>query len=153
MILSKYQGQRNDKNKDQYCANVALKVNAKLSNLLNSAQAWETLFPNEEGIYEKGITWIREVPTFVMGISISNTLGQNAVSVIGGSVCLDSSCMRMAQDVKVQSKTELIDSSILEDLTRALLLQYYYHGEKIPERMLIFRGQLYMLFCNLNHFI
>ena len=104
IISSKFQSQRDDRSKNQFCSNVAIKVNAKLSSASNSAQAWQTYYDNV-----KGIPWIRDVPTFVMGISISNTLGQNAVSVISGSVCLDSSCMRMAQDVKIQSKTELID--------------------------------------------
>lgn len=136
IISPKFKSQRNDRSKDQFCSNVAIKVNAKLSSASNSAQAWQTYYDNV-----KGIPWIRDVPTFVMGISISNTLGQNAVSVISGSVCLDSSCMRMAQDVKIQSKKEdLIDGSILEDLTRALLLQYYLDQKQMPERMLIYRG-------------
>ncbi len=95
IIASKYQGQRNDRSKDQYCSNVAIKVNAKLSSSLNSAHAWSTHHDNMEGI-----TWIRDAPTFVMGISLSNTLGQNAVSIIGASACLDSSCMRFAQEYR-----------------------------------------------------
>ncbi len=141
IISSKYSGQRNDKNKDLYCANVAIKVNAKLSSVVNAGQVWDTYYPNDNGIDQQGIPWVRDVPTFVMGISTSNTLGQNAVSIISASACLDQSCMRMAQDVKVQNKTELINGSILEDITRNLLVQYYYHNDcQIPERMVIFRG-------------
>jgi hypothetical protein len=128
---------RDDNSKDQYCSNVALKVNAKLSSITNKAHVWST----HHGIME-GIPWVRDVPTFVMGISISNTLGQHAVSIISASICLDSSCMRFAQDVKIQSKTEVIDESILEDITTSLLIQYYLHNNNtIPQRMLVYRGK------------
>lgn len=137
IIATKFQGQSNDKSKDQYCGNVAIKVNAKMSSILNEARAWNTSHNRCEGI-----PWVGEVPTFVMGISISNTLGQSAVSMISASASLDSSCMRFAQDLKIQSKTEIIDSSVLADLTKSLLIQYYLHNKKkIPERMLVYRGK------------
>jgi hypothetical protein len=137
IIATKFQGQRNDRSKDQYCSNVALKVNAKLSSISNKAHVWST----HHGTME-GIPWVRDVPTFVMGISISNTLGQHGVSIISASVCLDSSCMRFAQDVKIQSKTEVIDESILEDITKSLLIQYYLHNNNtMPQRMLVYRGK------------
>lgn len=137
VIANKYESQRDEKNKDQFCSNVAIKVNAKLSNTTNQAQTWSTACDGTEGIH-----WIQEAPTFVMGLSISNTLGQHANSIIGGSVCLDKYCMRLAQEVKVQTKTEMIDGTILVDLTKSLLMQYYIHNQnQIPKRMLIYRGK------------
>jgi hypothetical protein len=136
-IIAKNFAFKRDGAKDQYCSNVALKVNAKLSSISNKAHVWST----HHGTME-GIPWVRDVPTFVMGISISNTLGQHAVSIISASICLDSSCMRFAQDVKIQSKTEVIDESILEDITTSLLIQYYLHNNNtIPQRMLVYRGK------------
>ena len=57
VIATKYQGQRYDKSKDQFCGNVAQKVNAKLSNMSNKAKVWNTYYQNVEGI-----PWISEVP-------------------------------------------------------------------------------------------
>lgn len=132
IIASNYQGQRS---KEQYCSNVTIKVNAKLSSISNGAHAWSTHHHNVEGI-----PWVREAPTFVLGLSISNTLGQHAISIISASACLDSSCMRFAQDIKIQTKTEIIDDSVLIDLTKSLLIQFFLHnGKQMPERILVYR--------------
>ena len=136
IISPKYMGQRNDKSKDQFCGNLAIKVNAKLSNVMNQGRCWTTQFDGREGV-----PWICEAPTFVIGISISNTLGNNAVSMIAASTCLDSTCMRFAQDIRIQSKTEVIDEAILVDITKSLLHQYYTHNKKLPERVLVYRGK------------
>ncbi len=66
IIASKYNDQRNDRSKDSYCSNLSIKVNAKLSSTTDKAHAWEIYYDSR-----KGIPWIRDVPTFVMGISIS----------------------------------------------------------------------------------
>jgi len=134
IIATKYLGQRNDRSKDQYCSNVAIKVNAKLSSTTNKAHAWGTYHGNVEGI-----PWVTDCPTFVMGISLSNTMGQNAVSIISASACLDGSCMRFAQDVRIQSKTEILDESTLVSLTKGLLIQYFLQNQKKPERILVYR--------------
>ena len=94
IVASKYQGQ-SEKSKDPYCANVAMKVNGKLSNMSNEARVWSTSHNGAEGI-----SWLREAPTFVMGLSMSNTLGQSPVSIISGTTGLDSCCIRMGQDVR-----------------------------------------------------
>lgn len=97
-------------------------MNAKLSSYSNKAHAWSTQH-NDNGKYIDGIPWISEpVPTFVVGFSISNTMGMDAVSVIAAAACLDSSCMRVAEDVRIQSKTEIIDENILISLTKSLLI-------------------------------
>ena len=146
ITVNKFQEQRNDRSKDLFCSNVAIKVNAKLSSMTNKAHAWSTHHNAVEGI-----PWISEdAPTFVMGLSSSSTLGQSAVSIISASCCLDKSCMRLAQDFKIQSKTEIIDDSILIDLTKGLLIQFYLHNDKkLPERILVYRGKLIFL-CQIN---
>ncbi len=138
IIGSNYMSRRNDSQKDQFCANVAIKVNGKLSNISNEARVWSTYHDDAEGI-----PWLRDAPTFVMGLSISNTHGQNSNSVICGTVGLDACCIRFGQDARIQTKTEIIEPTTLVALTKNLLLQYYLHNEKIlPQRMLIYRGQL-----------
>jgi hypothetical protein len=79
VITKSFDKQRNDGGRDQYCGNIAMKVNAKLANISNGARVWNTVHNNNID----GIPWVSEVPTFVMGISLSNTLGQNSVSLIG----------------------------------------------------------------------
>ena len=65
-------------------------------------------------------------------------LGVSAVSVISASANLDSLCMRCAQGVRIQSKTEIIDSSLLTGRTKSLLIQFYYaHKNTMPQRILV----------------
>lgn len=138
IIGSKYTSRKDDSQKDQFCANVAIKVNGKLSNISNEARVWSTYHDGVEGI-----SWLRDAPTFVMGLSISNTVGYESNSVICGTVGLDNCCIRFAQDARIQTKTEIIEPTTLVALTKNLLLQYYLHNEKtLPQRMLIYRGQL-----------
>jgi len=121
---------------EQYCSNIALKVNAKLSNSCNKAVAWGT----NSAAGSEGIPWVKEVPTLVMGISVSNGLGTDTISVISASACLHQSCMQFAQDVKVQTKTELIDDTILKDLVKTLITQFrIYNKGRLPDRLLIYR--------------
>ncbi len=72
--------------------------------------------------------------------------------MISATVCLDSSCMRMAQNLRVQKKkADVIDGSILEDLTKTLLIQYHLSGNQIPERMIIYRGKK-LIFAQIKSF-
>ena len=96
------------------CSNIALKVNAKLSNSVNKACAWGTRAVNAAD----NIPWVSEAPTLVVGISISSGYGRETMSVISASACLDKGCMQFAQDVQVQSKSKLIDAGILADMTK-----------------------------------
>ena len=127
-------------NHEYSCSNVAIKVNAKMSNHWNKAHAW-TIFQKPLNGAGAGITWVQEVPTLVMGLSISNSLGQeDAISVICASAALDESCMRLAQDVRVCSKTETVDGAILISLVESLLSQYFLHNKIVPKRILVYRA-------------
>jgi len=120
----------------QYCSNIALKVNAKLSNSCNRAVAWGT--SAERG--SEGIPWVKEVPTLVIGISVSNGVGTDTISVIAASACLHYSCMQFAQAVNVQTKTELIDDTILKDLVKTMIMQFQiYNNGMFPSRILMYR--------------
>jgi len=127
------------KNQDQYCSNIALKLNTKLSNSWNKARAWGTYF-NTGGGQEGGIPWVKDVPTFVMGIGVSHGLGADSISVIGASVALDEGCMRMAQELKVQTKSDMIADSVMQDIVKALAIQFTTANKgKSPERILVYR--------------
>jgi hypothetical protein len=53
------------------CSNVALKVNTKLFSRTNDARAWTT-FDTLHREPVEGIPWVSEVPTLVVGISMSH---------------------------------------------------------------------------------
>lgn len=114
IVSSKYTSQ---KRKEQYCSNVALKINAKMSNMDNTARGWTT---TSTELHKIGVTWINEVPTMVLGISMSNSLGHgdDIVSVISVSASLDDGCMKFAQEVRICTKTEVIPDSILSNLVK-----------------------------------
>jgi len=136
VVSDKYNKQ---KRPEQYCSNIALKVNAKLSNSCNRAFAWGTSHMGQTGP-NGGIPWVGEVPTLVMGISVSNGVGQETISIISASACLDVGCMQFAQDVKVQTKTELIDDTILKDIVKTLIMQYRIYNRGVcPDRILLYR--------------
>lgn len=49
------------------CSNIALKCNTKLYNVCNKAHAWQV--SSNQGV---GVPWVCEVPTLVIGISLSH---------------------------------------------------------------------------------
>jgi len=109
-----------------------------MSNHWNQAHAWTI---SSQGLNEIGITWVRQIPTMVLGISISNSLGQeDSISVVCASATLDGSCMRLAQDVRVCSKSETVDGAILISLVESLLMQYFLHNNFLPKRILVYRA-------------
>jgi len=85
----------------------------------NQARAWNISVPR----ISDGIPWVNEVPTMVIGISLSHGLGQNSISVIGAAVALDLHMMQMAHVARVQSKSTLVSSDIMLTLTKVSL--YY----------------------------
>ena len=48
--------------------------------------------------------------------------------------------MRLAQDVRVCSKSETVDGAILISLVESLLSQYFLHNKIVPERILVYRA-------------
>lgn len=49
--------------------------------------------------------------------------GQNANSVVAGTVCLDDGCMQFAQDYRIVTKCELIPKTVLKDLIKVSQIQ------------------------------
>uniref|UniRef100_A0A6U5FXU4 Piwi domain-containing protein n=1 Tax=Corethron hystrix TaxID=216773 RepID=A0A6U5FXU4_9STRA len=107
---------------DQYCSNLAVKINTKLMNASNNARAWKTQKANSDP-NSSGIPWLMETPTVVFGFSISHGLGQDSKSVIAGHVGLDAGCMQFASTVAVQSKSDVISNEIMKDMTKVFLYQ------------------------------
>jgi hypothetical protein len=56
----------NRKSSDQMLSNLALKINAKLSNGLNRSRGWDIQYPDASRI---GLPWVNECPTLVIGLA------------------------------------------------------------------------------------
>jgi len=117
------------KSPDQYCSNIALKLNAKLSSKHNCAYAWDV------DSVEARIPWLEQAPTMVMGLSMARASGQESQSVVAASACLQNG-MQMAQAYRLQQSPSLIEPGVLN-----LAIQYYLHtGEKLPKRIIVYRN-------------
>jgi len=131
-VHAKFSAQRS---KDQYCSNIALKMNTKLMNVYNQGRGWNTISNGKNGI-----AWISEAPTMVMGVDMSHGIFQEAASVIGGSVCLDEGCMQLAQTMRVTSKSHTIPFEIMSDITKTLFIHFFHHRKLKPTRILFYRA-------------
>mmetsp|Transcript_2889 Transcript_2889/g.6223 ORF Transcript_2889/g.6223 Transcript_2889/m.6223 type:complete len:791 (-) Transcript_2889:680-3052(-) len=127
---------------EQYFSNLAIKVNAKLASSLNEARAWNTGYLGQGEVFEEGIPWVAEVPTLVIGVTTSSGVGQNAITMVCGSVGLDTGCMQVAQDARTQARHELIHSSVLKDIIKTLAIHFYNHIRELPQRLLFIRDGL-----------
>jgi len=129
---SKYNSQRN---KDQYCSNIALKLNGKLANAQNCGRAWSNDHSN-------GLPWFSEVPTLLMGLCISHDQGQETPSYVVGTVCLDRHGLQTGYKLKIQKKSSFIARSVLKDITKSLTLLYEKSVGKAPQRVIVYRDGL-----------
>jgi len=126
---------RQQRSPHQFCSNIALKVNTKLSNKSNKARAWNT----SHGVIE-GLPWMHEAPTLVLGFAISQELGQGIRSVLVGHVALDRDCMQLAPHTSVlQSKSGIIPNDIFEEMTKTLLQHFFSHTGEYPVRVVVYR--------------
>ena len=87
-------------------------------NSYNKAKAWVTKVPSSLQMADYGIPWVNELPTLVIGISLSHGLGQDSITVVGASVGLDETLMQIAQLCRVQSKSGIIAPDIMKNLTK-----------------------------------
>ena len=112
-------------------SNLAIKINEKLaSSVFDETRAWSTSFDGRQG---SGLPWVSEVPTLVIGVTTSSGIGQNALSIICGSVGLDPGLMQMGQDIRTQDKSELIHPSVLKAIVKTLTIHFYQHNRVKPE--------------------
>jgi hypothetical protein len=54
----------------------------------------------------------------VMGISLSRAPGQDCKTAVVASVCLDGPSMQMAQDLRVQESSGIVERKTMEFLTK-----------------------------------
>jgi enamine deaminase RidA (YjgF/YER057c/UK114 family) len=114
-------------------SNLAIKINAKLaSSVFGQTRAWTTSF-DVDGRPYSGLPWVSEVPTLVIGLTTSSGIGQNALSIISGSVGLDPGLMQMGQDVRTQAKNEMINPSVLKSIVKTLTIHFYQHTGHKPK--------------------
>eukprot|EP00934_Nitzschia_sp_Nitz4_P008004 Nitzschia sp. Nitz4//scaffold142_size57810//28581//32540//NITZ4_006496-RA/size57810-augustus-gene-0.23-mRNA-1//1//CDS//3329536391//7994//frame0 len=118
---------------EQYCSNLALKLNSKLYNKDNRAKAWSL---------GRNAAWTEEKPTMVIGYAFSHgRIGGNAATSVGGCTCLSSN-MSIGQTVKFfrsDLRAEGVPESVLKGLVNELLLSYRKHVGTDPQRVLVFR--------------
>jgi len=111
-------------------SNLAIKINAKLaSSVFGKTRAWTT---SSDGQPDSGLPWVSEVATLVIGLTTSSGIGQNALSIISGSVGLDPGLMQMGQDVRTQAKNEMINPSVLKSIVKTLTIHFYQHTKYKP---------------------
>ena len=60
------------KRKEQYCSNIALKLNTKLATLKGKQCAWSWERCHENGTPDKARQWLDETPTLVIGLAKSS---------------------------------------------------------------------------------
>mmetsp|Transcript_15832 Transcript_15832/g.24306 ORF Transcript_15832/g.24306 Transcript_15832/m.24306 type:complete len:1247 (-) Transcript_15832:149-3889(-) len=122
--------------KEQYLSNIALKINTKLFSKTNAARAWDV----EVGSVDN--TWLKEVPTMVVGLSLARAGGIDQNTVIAASVCLESgSGMQMGQTARVQKKVGVVEKKIMKCTIKSLIKQYYLHHDKrLPSRIIVYRN-------------
>jgi hypothetical protein len=144
------------------CSNIAIKVNTKLFSKITKARAWNIKVGNVEG----GIPWLNEVPTMVMGLSLTRAGGAVSKTVVTGSVSLDSkdsaATIQIAQDVRIQSSTSVVTRENMYNMTKvsdriillllcennsthqwhcqALAIQYMLHNKVMPKRVVVYRN-------------
>lgn len=116
----------------QYCSNIALKVNTKLSNKANNAHAWTVQNP--------ALQWVPQLPTMIFGYSVAHgRVNGDPSTALAGSVCLLSP-MQMGQAVRFQKKSgDVIDPAVLKELVRDLAMNFFAHKDEVPERIIVFR--------------
>ncbi|KAL7553376.1 hypothetical protein ACHAWF_016729 [Thalassiosira exigua] len=134
-IASKFREIKENKRQDQYLANIAIKLNTKLSSGTTKACAWLTA--GTSGDY--GIDWIKEKSTLVIGIGIAMGRGNACEDVISASVLLDGFGMRDAHCAIVQDKLGGIADHTMEDIIKFCWNLFCIENEETPERVVIYR--------------
>lgn len=93
------------------------------------------------------------MPTLVIGVTTSSGIGQNALSIISGSVGLDPGLMQMGQDIRTQDKSELIHPSVLKAIVKTLTIHFYQHNRVKPEVRQINNAFFILSFLSTSRFL
>jgi hypothetical protein len=122
--------------KKQYCANVCLKINAKLGGV-NSFVA-----KNPSVLGDEGLPWIFEVPSIVFGADMMHPSHGESKST--GSICalvgsLDSISCRYAASIRVQPPRKSIIKDLGSMVTDILKVFLKENSNIAPKRIIFYR--------------
>ena len=119
------QGRHTRRPNRQYCANVTLKVNAKLGG---------------SNAFVEGLPWVGEAPTIVFGADVTHpTPGDtNKPSICALVGSLDAQATKYASAIHVQTGRKEIISN-LKNMAMDLLRQFYRSTQRKPARVLFYR--------------
>ncbi|KAH9017046.1 Piwi-domain-containing protein [Lactarius hengduanensis] len=120
----------NEKGREQYLANVALKLNTKLGGINHL-------------LGQEAMSWLREKPTMLVGIDVTHPSPKSASgtpSIVGVVASIDNDFVQFPASLRLQkSKREVIRDNVLRDMIVERLQAYRQRLKVLPERMIVFR--------------
>lgn len=119
-----------DKGREQYLANVALKLNTKLGGINHLLE-------------KEALSWLREKSTVLVGIDVTHPSPKSVrgtPSIVGVVASVDNNFVQFPASLRLQkSKREVIRDNVLRDMIVERLQAYRQHSKVLPERMIVFR--------------
>ncbi|KAH9165409.1 Piwi-domain-containing protein [Lactarius sanguifluus] len=119
-----------EKGREQYLANVALKLNTKLGGINHL-------------LGQEAMSWLREKPTILVGIDVTHPSPKSAngtPSIVGVVASVDNDFVQFPASLRLQkSKREVIRENVLRDMIVERLQAYRQRLKVLPERMIVFR--------------
>ncbi|KAH9038041.1 Piwi-domain-containing protein [Lactarius deliciosus] len=119
-----------ERGREQYLANVALKLNTKLGGINHL-------------LGQEAMGWLREKPTMLVGIDVTHPSPKSASgtpSIVGVVASIDNDFVQFPASLRLQkSKREVIRENVLRDMIVERLHAYRQRLKVLPERMIVFR--------------
>ncbi|KAH8986358.1 Piwi-domain-containing protein [Lactarius akahatsu] len=119
-----------ERGREQYLANVALKLNTKLGGINHL-------------LGKEAMSWLREKPTMLVGIDVTHPSPKSASgtpSIVGVVASIDNDFVQFPASLRLQkSKREVIRENVLRDMIVERLQAYRQRLKVLPERMIVFR--------------
>jgi hypothetical protein len=119
-----------EKGREQYLANVALKLNTKLGGINHL-------------LGKDAMTWLKGKSTILVGIDVTHPSPKSVKgtpSIVGVVASVDSDFVQFPASLRLQkSKREVIRENVLRDMIVERLQAYRKHSKTLPDRMIVFR--------------
>ncbi|KAI0247504.1 Piwi-domain-containing protein [Lactifluus subvellereus] len=122
----------NPQGREQYLANVALKLNTKLGGINHLLE-------------KEAMSWLTDKSTIMVGIDVTHPGAKSAEgtpSIVGVVASVDNDFVQFPASLRLQkSRREVSDAlrTILKDMIVERLQAYRRHSKALPERMIVFR--------------